>query len=157
MTPPRVAGLRTPLTPGASLPVVPHDLLEALADHVHAARFGDGLEGLAAGQGLILLPIKAPPCFEGARSSDGVLMVRANLDAPARRLVILRELAAHVLARHSHTPQDVRALALAIGAPRAVLQRLRAEGRLLPHLVAAETGLPRWAAQARLRILPTNH
>lgn len=48
------------------------------------------------------------------------------------------------------TYADVWRLALALGAPRAVLRRLRAAGRCTALHVAAETGIPAWAAAWRL-------
>jgi hypothetical protein len=63
----------------------------------------------------------------------------------------LHELAHWVLDRSGvhHTHADVWGLALAIGAPRAVVDRLRREGRGGALDLAAETGLPAWAAEVR--------
>jgi hypothetical protein len=126
------------------------ELVEALADHVHATRFGDGLDGLVVGQGLVLRYLDFPECLPGRVSSDGVLCVRAALDRESRTLVALRALAGHVLGRVPHAPADLWRLALAIGAPRSTVENLRRCGRLRADELAAETGLPLLAAGYRI-------
>lgn len=117
------------------------ELIDALAAHVCAMRFGPGIEGLVAGQGLTLRV--APPGVPGFASS-GFLVVTRGASADDDRVAVLFELARAVLvaAKTPRTSADVAHLALAIGAPRALVERLRAEGRLTPVNLAAETGLP---------------
>ncbi len=127
------------------------EFLEVLADHVHASRFGDGLPGLAAGQGFVLHDADLPACFPAAPSDDGLLLVRSALDAESRTLSVLWALARHALQSLPHGPVEAWSLTLAIGAPRNVLRDLRARGQLTPDHLAAVTGLPAWAAAWRLR------
>lgn len=138
---------------GTELGVVPVDVVEALADHAHARRLGDGATGLARGQELTVLVLLLPPVVDGLCAPEGTLLVRKTRFAEAQELTILHELAHRMLERLDHTHVDVWRLALALGAPRAVLQRLRARGRCTALHVAAETGLPAWAAAWRLGAL----
>lgn len=135
---------------GGELPAIPREVIEALADHAHAARLGPGASGLATGQGLTVLLVALPRGVEGACSADGVLCVRPARDPDAQELVTLHELAHHLLTGLDHTHVDVWRLALALGAPRATLDDLARRGRLTALHIAAETGLPAWAAAWRL-------
>ncbi len=135
---------------GTELGVVPVDIVEAIADHVHARRLGPGAEGLAMGEGLTVLVVPLPVVVDGLLPPVDVLLVRRTWFPESRELAILHELAHRLLERLDHTHVDVWRLALALGAPRAVLQRLRAQGRCSALHVAAETGIPAWAAAWRL-------
>jgi hypothetical protein len=135
---------------GGELPAVPRELVEALADHAHAARLGPGAAGLAAGQELTVLVVALPPGLEGACAPDGTICVRPARDPDHQELVILHELAHRLLDTVHHTHVDVWRLALALGAPRATVEGLARRGRLTALHLAAETGLPAWAAAWRL-------
>lgn len=135
---------------GSELGVVPVDVVEAIAEHVHARRMGPGAEGLALGQQLTVIYETLPPSIEGFHTPSGVIVVRRQRHPEARELTILHEVAHRMLERLDHTHVDVWRLALALGAPRAVLRRLRAAGRCTALHVAAETGIPAWAAAWRL-------
>lgn len=127
------------------------EFIEALADHVHATRFGDGPEGLAAGQGVLVFVDDDLPAGVRDVADDCTVSLPRVGDASEQRLLILREAAAAVL---GHVPRssasDVAHLTLALAAPRAVVERLCRDGRPGPVALAAETGLPAWAAGARL-------
>ena len=91
--------------------------------------------------------------LESARDRLGISgreVARRAWFPEARELAILHELAHRLLERLDHTHVDVWRLALALGAPRATLRRLRAQGRCSALHVAAETGIPAWAAAWRL-------
>lgn len=135
---------------GGELPLIPREVVEALADHAHAARLGPGAAGLAVGQGLTVLLVALPAGVAGACSADGVLTVRPARDPEAQEMATLHELAHRLLVGLDHTHVDVWRLALALGAPRAVLDDLARRGRLTALHLAAETGLPAWAAAWRL-------
>jgi hypothetical protein len=122
--------------------------IEAIATQVHSARFGDGAEGLAAGQGITVLVLDLPACVAGLQVPDGAIVVRPRRSPASMALVVLHELAHHLLHALDHTHGDVWALTLALGAPRAVVARCSSAGEL-----AATTGLPRWAASVRIRAL----
>lgn len=138
---------------GGELGAVPVDVIEAIADHVHAGRLGSGAEGLARGQELTVAVIELPRVVDGVCAPDGTLLVRRQRWPEAQELAVLHELAHRMLERLDHTHVDVWRLALALGAPRSVLARLRAQGRCTALHVAAETGLPAWAAAWRLGAL----
>lgn len=138
---------------GTELGIVPVDVVEAIADHAHAGRLGPGAEGLALGQQVTVICEALPPTIEGFHTPSGVIVVRRQRHPEARELTILHELAHRMLERLDHTHVDVWRLALALGAPRAVLRRLRAQGRCSALHVAAETGIPAWAAAWRLGAL----
>lgn len=135
---------------GTELGVVPIDVVEAIAEHVHARRLGPGAEGLARGEGLSVLVLPIPAVVDGLQPPEDTLIVRKTRFPEASELTILHELAHRMLERLDHTHVDVWRLALALGAPRAVLRRLRAAGRCTALHVAAETGIPAWAAAWRL-------
>lgn len=85
--------------------------LEEIADRVHAARFGDGLAGLAAGQGLVVRLLDLPDWFPGAISTDGALVVRETRDPIENERATARLLAHHLLRAVPHGPADIEALA----------------------------------------------
>lgn len=132
---------------------IPPRLIESMADQAWEARDGEGAEGLVRGQ-------KAPPVKYGPdlpQGYDGLLTSEAihirPRGSPAYILMlILHELAHWMLAKAGlDDPHgDVWALALALAAPLALLRRLRAEGELTAVRLAAETGMPWWAAALRL-------
>lgn len=134
-------------TPGRLDPA----LVEALAEHAHAVRLGEGPEGLAVGQGVGLLVSEMPAGFGGV-AFDVLLAVKRKRDPAEVFVAELHELAHHVLdaARLDHTHADVWALALALGAPRGVVAALRRAGGLDAVRLAAATGLPVWAAWRRI-------
>ncbi len=127
---------------------VDEGLLEALADHAHAARLGDGAEGLAAGQGVTLARFGDLPSGLDGFAVDAVLAVRWRRDEAVELLAALHELAHPMLANLDHTHADVWRLALALGAP-ARVARIHCD----PVALAAATGLPAAAAEMRLRML----
>lgn len=123
-------------------------LLEAIAEHAHAARFGEGVAGLAAGQGLTLARVTDLPRGFGGLAVDDVAVVQARRDGAEELLAALHEIAHALLARLDHSHADVWRLALALGAPQRVARMHAA-----PLDLAASTGLPALAAELRLRIL----
>ena len=132
---------------------IPARLVESMADQAWEARDGDGAEGLARGQ-------KAPPVKydpELPQGQDGMLTTQAIYIRPRGSagyvlMLILHELAHWMLARAGlDDPHgDVWALALALAAPLALLRRLKAEGELTAVRLAAEAGMPWWAAALRI-------
>lgn len=126
-------------------------LIEVLAEHIHATAASPAAEDLcrAAGCSVVLDP-EMPPGYEGLAFPTGKLVARPRRDQARTRLTLLHELAHVVLARSGipHTHADVWMLTLALGAPMAVARKHHDAVAL-----AAETGLPAWAAEARLRIL----
>lgn len=138
---------------GTQLGVVPAEVVEAIADHAHARRLGRGAEGLALGQGITVLVVPIPAMVDGLLPPVEVMVVRRTRFPEAREMTILHELAHRLLDRLDHTHVDVWRLALALGAPQSVLRRLRSVGRCTALHVAAETGLPAWAAAWRLGAL----
>jgi len=80
---------------------VSHELLERLAEHIHALRFGDGLEGLARGVGLRVVVAELPAGVV-LEDDDTVYLGRERTLALQRR-AILREIALAAL-RHARLP-----------------------------------------------------
>lgn len=82
-----------------------HGLLEQLAAHAEALRFGDGAVGLARGVGLtVLVSRDLPAGVEVADDEDGVVALRDERET-------LVEIARHLLAPYPHSETDVRSLA----------------------------------------------
>lgn len=137
-----------------SPPCVDHRLIEMLAEHAEEKRDGDGPEGLARGQGVdVERDAGFPEGRDGiALYEDKLLIVRPSKDRATEWLRILHELAHWMLMdsgwRHSHA--DVWLLTFALGAPRSMVQRLRPECAVA---LAGFSGLPAWAAEARLDAL----
>jgi len=129
-------------------PRVDAALVEALADHAHAARLGGDAEGLAAGQGVTLAGVRDLPGGLDGISVDAVVAVQLRRDPAAELLTALHEIAHAMLASLDHSHADVWLLALALGAPARVARQSRSALDL-----AARTGLPAVAAETRLRIL----
>lgn len=50
---------------GTQLGTVPTEVIEALAEHAHARRFGAGAEGLARGQEMTVLVLPLPAVVDG--------------------------------------------------------------------------------------------
>lgn len=133
-----------------SHPTVDPHLIEALAEHAHEKRKGDGPEGLARGQGVdVERDAGFPDGQDGiALYEDRLLIVRPSKDRATEWLRILHELAHWMLMREgwSHSHGDVWLLTLALGAPKSLLERVRPECGVA---LAGESGLPAWAACAR--------
>lgn len=129
-------------------------LLEMLAEHAEDERKGDGPEGLAAGQGVdVEFDAGFPDGHDGiALYEDRLIIVRPSKDRATQWLRILHELAHWMLMDRgwSHSHGDVWLLALALGAPRSLVRRERPVGAVS---LAAASGLPAWAASARLEML----
>ncbi len=127
-------------------------LLEVLADHVHALATSPSLDDLCAAAGCAWAFADLPAAQEGRLDAWGTVFVRRHRDPARVRLVVLHEVAHWVLGRagvrHEHV--DVWLLTLALGAPRATVLRLQQSGRPTSLDLAVETGLPAWAAEARL-------
>jgi hypothetical protein len=84
---------------------VSHGLLEQLAAHALALRFGDGATGLARGLGLTVLVVcDLPAGVEVAADEDGVVALRDERET-------LVEIARHLLDPYMHDDADVRTLA----------------------------------------------
>ena len=109
-----------------------HELLERLAAHIHALRFGDGLEGLARGVGLLLHEIDLAGAYPGAITSDGRLLVDVTLASRMRLAVVLWLLARRVIRNARGDLSDIPALARTLGAPRIEVAILKRKRWLLP-------------------------
>jgi len=135
-------------------PRVDVHLLEMLAEHAEAARDGDGPEGLARGQGVdVVTDAGFPEGIDGlALYEDRLIIVRPSRDRATEWLRILHELAHWMLMAMgwAHSHGDVWMLALALGAPRSLLRRERPGCAVA---LAAASGLPAWAAFARLGMI----
>lgn len=140
-------------------PKVDVKLLEAIAECVEAQRDGDGPEGLARGQKVrVEYDSGFPEGQDGIAIHDdededeNVLIVRPSRDRATEWLRILHELAHWLLmkAGMTHSHGDVWMLALALGAPESLVRRERPSCGIA---LAAASGLPAWAAFARLEML----
>lgn len=135
-------------------PRVDVKLLEAFAECVEAQRDGDGPEGLARGQKVdVETDAGFPEGLDGiALVDDNLLIVRPSRDRATEWLRILHELAHWLLMKAglTHSHGDVWMLALALGAPGSMVRREQPEGGIA---LAAVSGLPAWAAFARLDML----
>lgn len=127
-------------------------LVEVLADHVHALAEGPTLDAICASAGCALAVGDVRPGAHAQLYPWGMVLVRRHHDPAHTRVVALHEVAHWVLSRSGlrHVHVDVWRLTLALGAPRAAVERLRRAGGLGAVSLAAETGLPAWAAEARL-------
>lgn len=132
--------------------VVDGALVEVLAAHVHELAASASLDELCAAAGCRWAFADLPEGQDGRLDPWGGVFVRRHRDPARTRLVVLHEVAHWVLGRSgvAHAHADVWALTLALGAPREVLERLRREGRLDALSLAVDTGLPAWAAEARI-------
>lgn len=135
-------------------PRVDVHLLEMLAEHAEDLRDGDGPEGLARGQGVdVETDAGFPEGIDGlALYEDRLIIVRPSRDRATEWLRILHELAHWMLMAMgwAHSHGDVWMLALALGAPRSLVRRERPGCAVA---LAAASGLPAWAAFARLEML----
>lgn len=131
---------------------VPTGLIESMSEQAHEARDGEGAEGLARGQGApVTLDPELPHGVDGLVTAQGIY-VRPRGDPAYVLMLILHELAHWMLVK-ADLPDahgDVWTLALALAAPESLLRRLRATGDLSAVRLAAETGMPWWAAALRL-------
>lgn len=130
-------------------------VLEALAEHPHALAPTAAVPELVAAAGLSLAPAPdLPPGVEALLVPTGLVLARPRRDTARARLAVLHEVAHHLLgcAALVHTHADVWALTLALAAPRSVVRALLAGagGDVTPLHLAAATGMPAWAAEARL-------
>lgn len=93
------------------------------------------------------------PFFGFVSPHSGVIHVRPFRDVRVEDALIGHELLHPVLAKEHpmHGHADVWFAALATLAPRRLLLRLRRAGRLSAGEIAAEAGIPWWAADARLQ------
>jgi hypothetical protein len=127
-------------------------VLESMAAQAWEARQGEGAEGLARGQGApVTLDPDLPRGVDGLVTSQGIY-VRPRGDPAYVQMLILHELA-HWMLGKAGLPDahgDVWTLALALAAPEALLRRLRTAVDLGAVRLAAETGMPWWAAALRL-------
>lgn len=131
---------------------VPTGLIESMSEQAHEARDGEGAEGLARGQGaMVTLDPELPHGVDGLVTEQGIY-VRPRGDPAYVLMLILHELA-HWMLVDAGLPDahgDVWTLALALAAPESLLRRLRATGDLSAVRLAAETGMPWWAAALRV-------
>lgn len=67
-----------------------------------------------------------------------------------RRLIETRGMSARSLSEAAGLSHSTVSSLLALAAPESLLRRLRATGDLSPMRLAAETGMPWWAAALRL-------
>ena len=123
-------------------PKVDVHVLEALAEHAHEARAGEGAEGLVEGQDAeVQFDDGLPDGHDGIALSDGLLIVRPSRDRATERLRILHELAHWMLMQagcvHSHS--DVWLLTFALGAPKSLMRRERPNSAVG---LAAASGIP---------------
>ena len=100
MVPPKGAGHRDSHVGDSAL--VSHELLERLAAHIHALRFGDGLEGLARGVGLRVV-VAELPAGTVLEEDDGTVFLGRERTLALQRRAILREIALAAL-RHAALP-----------------------------------------------------
>lgn len=108
MVNPRGAGQRNSLT-HRDVPLVRHELLSRVAARVHVLRFGEGLEGLALGQGFRL--VLAQGLTPGHVTYDeGLVIVAHDPDPVALRAQILRVIA-RVALRNEQLPTNERNVA----------------------------------------------
>ena len=135
-------------------PRVDVKLIEAIAECVEEQRDGDGPEGLARGQKVdVEYDAGFPEGRDGiALVDDDLLIVRPSRDRATEWLRILHELAHWLLQKAglTHSHGDVWMLALALGAPASMVRR---EQPACGIALAAVSGLPAWAAFARLEML----
>ena len=127
-------------------------VIESMAEQAWEARDGDGAEGLARGQkASVTLDPELPHGVDGLVTSQGIY-VRPRGDPAYVLILILHELAHWMLAKAGlpDAHGDVWTLALALAAPESLLRRLRAAGDLTAVRLAAETGMPWWAAALRI-------
>ena len=129
MVNPRGAGRYDPLA-DRDVQLVSHELLSQIAARVHALRFGDGLEGLALGQGFRL--VLARGLTPGHVTYDeGLAIVAHDPDPAALRGQILRTIARAALKRERlpATERNIARLAARLGRPGPSVMLCRAKKR----------------------------
>lgn len=131
--------------------------LEDLASEVHARARTADLDGLVAAAGCtVILEDALPNGVEAMVLPNGVILARPQRDERRLMLVILHEVAHHIVAKagiwHSHA--DVWCLTLALAAPISVLERLRRRGDLTVTELECVVPVSTWALEARLE-MPT--
>lgn len=122
--------------------------IEDLARHVHDARIGSGLDGLAHGQGFVIERASdLPPGVSSFLLGTCRIVVQRDRDPAHERIAVAYSLAVAVARRAGlDLPRADRwRLALALLAPLHNLHGVTAEN------LAAASAIPRWAAAARIR------
>lgn len=123
------------------------DTLDAIAEHVWSERRGQGIEGLARGQGARVTHDHALPRPFRALLLDDEIIVRPCRDPAQVCAAIAHELAHYAAkrAKLSLAHPDVWRLTLAILVPKSSMTGGASVGD-----VAAATGAPWWAVERRM-------